>query len=934
LDLRKGPEGWRRVWGLAESFNKAHHAGRVDAATFTDERIEVDLSVLMRGDPWTEDGRGLYEAELTRQSNGEYEGTFRGTFRGVPVEGRAVAEILPPRERRRSAYEPAEPGEHPRILLRKQDLPRLREKAKTPLGQAALARMNDAAGLAFRYQLTGERAYADRARKHVETMMADRGHGDKMVRSRPYGWRLEETALAYDMCYDAWDKSFRQEVEDYMVWASEKMFFHKNEFDGHIAWQIGNAYVGTILYGSGFAGLALWGEQGPPPAEPAEPFAGREANPRVVPAKAYEPGESVPVEDLRSGQMPGEWIYVGGFKPAEGEDPLAKVGGAAELRPEVGQKVSFGGRTETFRRISHEKDKGYWNGNIDITNAIGRVYFSTSYFYTVLRNDAPRWVRLELGHGGAKAWLNGTPVRSGEYVHLDKGLYPLLVEVAIGETRPWGRIYMRPRLVKGTEGEAEARVAAIRAEHEERRKDWQLAMKEWNRTGGMDPRFQRTFELSRLLMYATYRKVIGTGGSQDGSVLGMEGPHKYAGAYRTMFCEDVSPYPDATHYLPYKVFQHLYDPSGQTLSPDFCGVGEFATKVYIEPKHDVATEFFAPLLPIAPADWQPALLWAWHQHAGVTGPDDVEKVLRTSGRPYHYDLYQTHPLYVFLNYPLPMTPEHPSQALPKAWEAPGYGYYGFRNRWQDRGDFLVQVSGKSHVRCPAPAGSVRVVGLGQAWSHGVDRPARARWMENVVLLPQDIHNGEALGRVRYAKTEPDGSGVVTVDLKDVYAAAKTDESGRPEELYERWDDIRRPWAFQESGIAGLRSVAVDYSGLSGAACLIVLVDRIDGGGKKVWAWQLDAGQEGVGKAEAFDRETGMMTWQGQTMPYRVGALIREERETIEADPSVAIEEGGFTLRGEGASLRGTFVAPARPEVEFGVRNQYRIGYKRNISKSS
>jgi hypothetical protein len=36
----------------------------------------------------------------------------------------------------------------------------------------------------------------------------------------------------------------------------------------------------------------------------------------------------------------------------------------------------------------------------------------------------------------------------------------------------------------------------------------------------------------------------------------------------------------------------------------------------------------------------------------------------------------------------------------------------------------------------------------------------------------------------------------------------------------------------------MRSVAVDYSGESGAPLLMAIVDEISGGGEKVWQWQL------------------------------------------------------------------------------------------------
>ncbi len=103
-----------------------------------------------------------------------------------------------------------EPGEHPRLFFRKADLPRLKERAKTPEGQAIVKRLRallngsdgesmptefnpnkgkqpdgsgkfhetaavgktytlwHAAGFGFLWQLTGEKKYADLGRQCVE----------------------------------------------------------------------------------------------------------------------------------------------------------------------------------------------------------------------------------------------------------------------------------------------------------------------------------------------------------------------------------------------------------------------------------------------------------------------------------------------------------------------------------------------------------------------------------------------------------------------------------------------------------------------------------------------------------------------------------------------------------------------------------------------
>ena len=167
-------------------------------------------------------------------------------------------------------FKPVAPGEHPRLLFRADDVPALRERAKTPEGQAIIARLRTmlgkngegitdnfnetpphnhnkspkdqpvdtftswhAAGFGFLYQLTGEQKYADLAKECVELMFAE-----KIDRDNRYSWFMPGTNMrlsnvlgamgyAYDFCYNAWPEDFRQkvalEIQDYnKVMASSK----------------------------------------------------------------------------------------------------------------------------------------------------------------------------------------------------------------------------------------------------------------------------------------------------------------------------------------------------------------------------------------------------------------------------------------------------------------------------------------------------------------------------------------------------------------------------------------------------------------------------------------------------------------------------------------------------------------------------------------
>jgi hypothetical protein len=338
-------------------------------------------------------------------------------------------------------------------------------------------------------------------------------------------------------------------------------------------------------------------------------------------------------------------------------------------------------------------------------------------------------------------------------------------------------------------------------------------------------------------------------------------PARYAVAYRTMFGVNASPYDDVTAFLPRKMFAHLYRPGGRALAQDISG----------SPAVDL--DYFAALFPIVREAWKPAVLWVWQYAAGGSNVASGD------------------PLRAFLHYPLDLKPRPPQGIMPLTWEAPDFGFYGFRNSWEGTDDVIVQTFLKAHPigGWNGPnAGTFRVLGLGHVWAHGPEGRERDRWLENVVQLPEDALNLGACARCTYLKTDPDGSGVVSMDLGDVYADAKT--SG----LYEMYGAKRRPERLVPSGVTGLRSIGVDYSGKAGVPAVLAIVDRIRGGKSKVWTWHL--GGDTGGKSGRADPDAHLK------------------------DTSVDSAAGTFTIRkADGAVLRAAFVAPARPAIAAEAR---------------
>jgi hypothetical protein len=117
-------------------------------------------------------------------------------------------------------------------------------------------------------------------------------------------------------------------------------------------------------------------------------------------------------------------------------------------------------------------------------------------------------------------------------------------------------------------------------------------------------------------------------------------------------------------------------------------------------------------------------------------------------------------------------------------------------------------------------------------------------------------------------------------MNDVYGGVE----GR---LYTMYGNFRYPSGYKDLGIRAVRAMAVDYSGKSGSPCLFVLVDRIRGGGKKLWTWNL-----------------------GDTA----------------AVPKVAMAGNTFTVPRGAATLRGVFVTPKQVQLKAEV-NDVKMGGK-------
>ena len=202
----------------------------------------------------------------------------------------------------------------------------------------------------------------------------------------------------------------------------------------------------------------------------------------IAPAPGAAAAEGAPVSPFQDNAMPEKWLCAGPFKPRTLDtDFLAPVGGRTNVLPVAGFAVEHEGTNIVFSPVQ-EKDRWkhpqFTDNMVALTVAafgseagvsvLGSAWQSTAYLYTVISNDSPRQVNFMMltpaGWGwnfpsrvSGRAWLAGKPIDEKSCLVLDRGVYPLMLQISMGELEKPGRIWMAPRLIDVSETYAEDR---------------------------------------------------------------------------------------------------------------------------------------------------------------------------------------------------------------------------------------------------------------------------------------------------------------------------------------------------------------------------------------------------------------------------------------------------------------------------------------------
>lgn len=218
------------VWGYSPRFNKeVDHQGVVQDLS-VDSVWRLHLKLQVKSHPWrSEMNTAEYEIQLFPHE-GKLVGSYTGKFKDKLLLGSVQGTLTSQWPNPIPNYQPITPQEHPRLVFSRDQLPQLRQKAKTPYGEAILTQLNRVLQGTIYYEGYGPNSGYHGAGHCFLSIL------NENQESAIQGWELVQKtmenppprllersnavtgiALAYDLCYSSWTQEQRQQVTHWLA---------------------------------------------------------------------------------------------------------------------------------------------------------------------------------------------------------------------------------------------------------------------------------------------------------------------------------------------------------------------------------------------------------------------------------------------------------------------------------------------------------------------------------------------------------------------------------------------------------------------------------------------------------------------------------------------------------------------------------------------
>jgi hypothetical protein len=854
------------------------------------------------------------------------------------------------------------PGEHPRFLLRAEDLAALKARAATPWGQSLVkhldkdtwSRSGRAVGLGLLYRITGDKAYARRAQELVLQDIRS-GWWDAIGPIHDPPHKVMEAVYAWDLIHDACEPEFRNRLLQHLRANLRFMdnFCDIDRGNGHPH----SNWSAQFVTGLGMAALGLLAD----PSERVEPDPPAQIPILSPPPEPIPEGLPVFPYDADAKQIT-QWLVAGPFDIGLGNDGLAALGGAAKAVVYEGLRFPLKVKANESREVNdkdgvhyiHQKNaktfrwsqvKGDdlqpltreaegvfrkfprewicasntyagWPGSMDLRVASGYRSYRTFYLAAAVRVPEPVTVTIRFQNQQRDdpcVFIAGRKFRVNETVRLEAGAYPVMHPVTYTTF-----ISSHGRDEAIYHGFALARTPP---DQETKTANHLQAVLEFTRrcraalAGTPDadfwPCLWLAYARAKMDAWATHA-VSERGWNIAGdcyTLPSLQALAPFAHAYANAAGVALGSPGNLGWVLPHQVAKTVFA-EGRAFAPAFGrGGGPYGPMPYAR-----CFGFVEPAL-------RPAVGWAAHRTLDLALAGNLKSENLVVD-----ELDPMSAAFALANWPTPEQIRPPEGHIPLSIADRQRCCWTFRNRFKDGDDAVAMIAGFIHPGGDwgdVVSGEFRLAALGCEWAvrgGGEGRPGSQIPYHNVVK-PADKDGNPLWSNVVYreiSRRNADDTAGVVLDMVPL---------------------LRKAGSREEYGSArGSRAFLTDFSGACGAPVLVAVRDVIPPAPRppdKVLADPVEATAAG-GTGDDEDLLPASAKKRPPPGPYdppvNTNVMHRWTLVTL-PEHRVDMRPDGFTLTAtNGATLSATVLLPAKPRLwkqsaSVGMELNYRYDHR-------